>query len=89
MRNAELANRPWRLYLGLYCTLGKGKAGRANNYNWGRKFKLNITMTGFGSRKLGCDISDTNRWGGGVGGKGDSHTYKQQQQQKTLPEYWK
>lgn len=72
VRNAELANRPWRLYLGLYCTLGRGKAGRANNYNWGRKLKLNITMTGFGSRKLGCDISDTNRWGGG----GDSHTCK-------------
>lgn len=39
-------------------------------------------MTGFGSRKLGCDISDTNRSGGE---KGDTHTHNK----KTLPEFWK
>lgn len=40
-------------------------------------------MTGFGSRKLGCDISDLNR----SGGKKVMHIHTNNR--KTLPEFWK
>lgn len=66
------------------------KVGRVNNYNCGSKLKLNIKMTGCGSRKFGCGISDTNRSGEK---KKRKNKQKSPQQQNNLPElcknnYW-
>lgn len=63
MRNGESANRPLEVVTRALLHCAQGKVGRANNYTCGSKFTLNIKMAGCGSRKFGCDISDTNRSG--------------------------
>lgn len=46
-------------------------------------------MAGCGSRKFGCDISDTNRSGEKKKEKQKTKPKQQQQQPNNLPEFWK
>lgn len=89
MRNGESANRPLEVVTRALLHCAQGKVGRANNYTCGSKFTLNIKMAGCGSRKFGCDISDTNRSGEKKKKEKQKTKPKQQQQPNNLPEFWK